>query len=337
MSSARSQILVKSPNDVVIVSALRTPITKGKKGGFKDTHPEYLLSHVLRAVYTRVRLDPALVEDVAVGNVLPLSGGATAARMAALHAGIPNTTAVNTVNRQCASGLAAMVQIANEIEAGQIDIGIGECFLALLLLQTQGSVGAGAESMTLHNGLRPPHSSFSPTILANQEAKDCLIPMGITSENVATDFNISREEQDAFAVLSFQKASAARRAGKFVDEIVPVPTKVKVTAQKDAKTTEVWQEVVVKEDDGIRDDVTASTLAKLKPAFIKTGSTHAGNASQVSDGAAAVLLARRSVAERLGLPILGKFVTAVTVGVEPRIMGVGPAYAIPKVGLTLSP
>jgi len=175
---------------------------------------------------------------------------------------------------------------------------------------------------------------FSAEVLENKLAKDCLIPMGFTSENVAHDFNLSRAEQDAFAAASFQKAAAALKAGRFRAEILPVKAKV-----IDPKTKTVT-EVLVDHDDGIREGVTVETLAKLKPAFTKDGSTHAGNASQVSDGAAAVLLARRSVAKRLGLPILGKFVAAATVGVPPRIMGVGPAYAIPKVlektGLSLS-
>lgn len=116
----------KQDNDVVVCCALRTAVTKGKKGGFKDTLPELLLSNVLRAVYERTGLDPSLIEDIAVGNVLPAAGGATAARMAALHAGIPDTTSINTVNRQCSSGLSAINQIANQITTGQIDIGIGE-------------------------------------------------------------------------------------------------------------------------------------------------------------------------------------------------------------------
>ncbi|KAI0083152.1 thiolase [Irpex rosettiformis] len=305
--SPKSRITAQNDNDVVIVAAVRSAITKGKKGGFKDTLPEEILSAVLRAVYAKVSLDPALIEDVSVGNVLPAGGGASAARMAALAAGIPNTSAVNTVNRQCSSGLTAISQIANEITTGQIDIGIG----------------AGVESMT-HGYGTGAISNFSEKVLANQEAEDCLIPMGITSENVAAEYNITRAVQDDFAAKSFQKAAAAQKAGKFKDEIVPITVKI-----VDPKT-EKEHEIVVDADDGIRDGVTAQSLGKLKPAFSATGTTHAGNASQVSDGAAAVLLARRSVAKRLGLPIVGKYVTSAVVGVPPRIMGVGPAYAIPK-------
>ncbi|KIL56893.1 hypothetical protein M378DRAFT_16666 [Amanita muscaria Koide BX008] len=307
-SGAKARILQKHDDDVVIVSAVRSAITKGRKGGFKDTNPEVILSHVLRAVYQRVGLDPKLIEDVSVGNVLPPAGGANAARIAALAAGIPNTTPLNTVNRQCSSGLTSINQIANEIRTGQIDIGIG----------------AGVESMTKGYGAAA-MAQFADELLENKEAEDCLLPMGITSENVAKDFGITREAQDRFAVASFQKAAAALKAGKFRAEIVPIKTKI-----VDPKT-EKEVEIVVDADDGIRDGVTYESLAKLKPAFAKDGTTHAGNASQVSDGAAAVLLARRSVAKRLGLPILGKFVSAAVVGVPPRIMGIGPAFAIPKV------
>ncbi|KAL1686705.1 Thiolase, N-terminal domain-containing protein [Schizophyllum commune] len=309
MSAARSKILQKNDNDVVIVAAVRTAMTKARKGGFSNTRPEELLSHVLRAVYRNVNLDPKLIEDVAVGNVLPPGGGATQARMAALHAGIPNTSAVNTVNRQCSSGLTAVNQIANEILAGEIDIGIG----------------SGVESMTFGYGPGAAPDGYSEEVLKTKEAEDCLIPMGITSENVAADFGIGRAEQDAFAAQSFQKAAAAQKAGKFRAEIVPVQTTV-----IDPKTEQA-RPVLVDADDGIREGVTPESLAKLKPAFSKTGTTHAGNASQVSDGAAAVLLTRRSVAKRLGLPVLGKWVAGAVVGVPPRIMGIGPAVAIPRV------
>ncbi|KAG5222602.1 3-ketoacyl-CoA thiolase with broad chain length specificity [Salix suchowensis] len=228
--TSQVRLIAKHDDDVVIVSA-------GKKGGFKDTRPEELLGGVLRSVLTKVNVDPKLIEDVAVGAVLPPGGGAGPARMAALYAGIPNTAAVNAVNRQCSSGLTAINQIANEIKTGQIDIGIG----------------AGVESMTFGYGA------------SSQEAEDCLIPMGITSENVAKDYGIGHH-----------------------------PLKVKVIDPK----TEEEREIVVEADDGIRDGVT-----------------------------------------RLGLPVLGKFNNASVVGVPPRVMGVGPAFAIPialkKAGITI--
>jgi acetyl-CoA acyltransferase 1 len=300
---------------------------QGKRGGFKDTRPEEILSGILRAVYTKVNLDPALIEDINVGNVLPPGGGAAAARMAALHAGIPVSTSMATVNRQCSSGLTAVNQIAAQIITGQIEIGIGKCWLAFpwRLSSDLSDTGAGVESMTFGYGPASMPDGWSETVLSNQDAEDCLLPMGITSENVATDYGITRAQQDAFAAKSFQKAAAAAKAGRFRDEIVPLKVN-----WVDPKTEQV-KEIVVAADDGIRDGVTAESLSKLKPAFKKDGTTHAGNASQVSDGAAAVLLARRSVAKRLGLPIVGKFVAASVAGVPPRVMGIGPAAAIPKV------
>ena len=297
-------VIFPLPFLVVIVSALRTPITKAKKGGLAEACPEDLLAAVFKGVIAESKIDPKLIEDVAVGNVLPPGGGATVARMAALYSGIPNTAAVNTLNRQCSSGLATVNQIAMEISSGQIDIGIG----------------AGVESMTQNYGAGVMPERFSDAVMENEEAADCLAPMGITSENVAEEFGVTRAKQDAFAAQSYQRAFKAQSEGKFKSEIVTVKY----------NDTD-GNERTVDKDDGIRDGVTAESLAKLKPAFKKDGTTHAGNASQVSDGAAAVLLARRSVAKKLGLPIKGKFVTAAVVGVPPKVMGIGPAYAIPKV------
>ncbi|TXT06044.1 hypothetical protein VHUM_03517 [Vanrija humicola] len=306
-SLGKARLLINSADDVVIVSAVRTPIAKGRKGGFKDAQTEDLLKAVLAESVKRAGVDPALIGDITVGNVLPPGGGATTARMAQLAAGIPYTVPINTVNRQCSSGLIAVIDVANAIKAGTIDIGIG----------------AGVESMTAHYGAATLPSKISEDVLAVPEAADCLIPMGITSENVAEQYKIPRSVQDEFAAKSFQKAEAAQKAGKFKSEIVPV--KVKWVDPK----TEEEKEVIIDSDEGIRGGVTAESLGKIKPAFKKDGATHAGNASQVSDGAAAVVLARRSVAQKLGLPILGKYVTSAVVGVPPNIMGVGPAFAIP--------
>ncbi|WVQ94188.1 hypothetical protein IAU59_001266 [Kwoniella sp. CBS 9459] len=308
-SLGRARLLINSADDVVVVSACRTAITKAKKGGFKDCLPEDLLGAVFVETLKRSKVDPSKIEDVAVGNVLPLGGGANVARMAQLYAGIPYTVPINTVNRQCSSGLTAVAQIANEIKSGEIDIGIG----------------AGVEHMTAHYGAGVLPERMSDEVLSNPEAADCLIPMGITSENVAKQYNVSRDVQDTFAANSFGKAADAQKLGKFKSEIVPV--KVKWSDPK----TEDEKEIIVDADDGIRAGVTKEGLSKLKPAFSKEGTTHAGNASQVSDGAAAVLLARRSVAQKLGLPILGKYVVSSVVGVPPKLMGIGPAFAIPKV------
>ncbi|PVV00274.1 hypothetical protein BB560_005351 [Smittium megazygosporum] len=307
-SASRSQIGVKSPDDVVIVSAVRTALTKGGKGGFKDTNAEYLLSCVLRAVLQRVNLDPALVDDVVVGNVLPPGGGASMARMAMLYAGYPESTSVMTVNRQCSSGLQAVAQTAAAIRDGTIEIG----------------VGAGAESMSKFYGAlgKSLAQQYNPEMLKQQNVRDCLLPMGTTSENVAHEFNITRSKQDSLAAASHARAAAAQRKGNFRDEIVPVATTI---IDKDGTK----RSVIISQDEGIRPETTVASLGKLKPVFKADGSTTAGNASQISDGAAAVLLMKRSRALELGLPIMGKFVTSAAVGVPPRVMGIGPAYAIP--------
>ncbi|EIE80258.1 hypothetical protein G6F46_008402 [Rhizopus delemar] len=305
-SNVANKIGVKSPEDVVIVAALRTAITRARKGGFKDTLPEEMLAGVFKGLIEQTKIDPAIVNDIAVGNVLPPGGGATNARMAALYAGFPETSSVNTVNRQCSSGLQAVVQIATAIQAGLIEVGIG----------------AGVESMTKNYGA----ASLSPTsekIADNcSSAADCLLPMGITSENVAAEFKVTRAKQDAFAAASHSKAVEAQKNGLFAAEIVPLEA---VVYDKDGNE----KKVIVDRDDGVRPGTTPEGLAKLKPVFDENGSTTAGNASQVSDGAAAVLLMKRKTAQKYGLPIIGKYITSAVVGVPPKIMGVGPAYAIP--------
>jgi acetyl-CoA acyltransferase 1 len=292
----------KSLDDVVIVAALRTPMTRARKGAFHATQQEELLGSVLKSLLRSSGLkDPSLIDDIIVGNVLPPFGGANQARMAALWAGIPSSTSIATVNRQCSSGLQACAQIAHAIQSGSIEIGIG----------------AGVESMTTNYGPKAMVDVYSEVILSNQEAEDCLIPMGITSENVAAKYGVSREKQDSFAALSHQKAARAQKNGHFKNEIAPVTIKV------DGK------DVTVTEDDGVRGDTTYEVLSKLKPAFKKDGTTTAGNSSQVTDGAAAVLLMKRRKAQELNLPIMGKWISFATKGVPPNIMGIGPAMAIP--------
>ncbi|KAI9493398.1 Thiolase, N-terminal domain-containing protein [Zychaea mexicana] len=312
-----NKVGVKSPEDVVIVSALRSAITRARKGGFKDTLPEEILSGVFQGVLKQTKIDPALVNDIAVGNVLPAGGGATNARMAALHAGFPETTSVNTVNRQCSSGLQAVVQIATAIQTGLIEVGIG----------------AGVESMTKNYGGGAMAATSEKIADSCAAAADCLMPMGITSENVAAEFNVTRAKQDAFAASSHAKAVVAQKNGWFKDEIVPLEATVE---DKDGNE----KTVIVDRDDGVRPGTTPEGLAKLRPAFDESGSTTAGNASQVSDGAAAVLLMKRKTAQKLGLPVLGKYITSAVVGVPPRVMGIGPAFAIPvaveRAGLKLS-
>ncbi|CAO3643660.1 unnamed protein product [Cunninghamella blakesleeana] len=316
-STAANKIGVKSPEDVVIVSALRSAITRARKGAFKDSLPEEILAGVFKGILEQTKIDPALVNDITVGTVLAQGGLATNSRMAALYAGFPESTSVSTCNRQCSSGLQAVVQIATAIQTGLIEIGIG----------------AGVESMTKNYGA----SSMAPTSEkiadGNAAAADCLIPMGITSENVAADFGITRQKQDEFSAHSHTKAVEAQKNGWFKDEIVPITATV---LDKDENESQV----VADRDDGVRPGTTAEKLGKLRPAFDEEGTTTAGSSSQVSDGAAAVLLMKRKTAEKLGLPIIGKYITSAVVGVPPRIMGVGPAYAIPvaveKAGITLN-
>ncbi|KAG1362507.1 3-ketoacyl-CoA thiolase 2, peroxisomal [Cocos nucifera] len=287
-------------------SACRTAICKSKRGGYKDTHPEDLLAPVLKALLDKTKLNPSEVGDIVVGTVLaPGSQRAIECRMAAFYAGFPETVPLKTVNRQCSSGLQAVADIAAAIKAGLYDIGIA----------------AGMESMTVNSSrLKGP---VNPRAEMFAQARDCLLPMGMTSEIVAQRYGITRREQDEAAVESHSRAAAATAAGKFKEEIIPVTTKI-----VDPKTGEEKQ-VTISVDDGIRPGTSMSVLAKLKPAFKKDGSTTAGNASQVSDGAGAVLLMRRDVAMQKGLPILGAFRSFVAVGVDPAVMGIGPAVAIP--------
>ncbi|MED6119676.1 3-ketoacyl-CoA thiolase 1, peroxisomal [Stylosanthes scabra] len=297
---------VPRDDDVVIVAAYRTAICKAKRGGFKDTLPDDLLASVLKAVIEKTNVDPSEVGDIVVGTVLgPGSERAIECRMAAFYAGFPEAVPLRTVNRQCSSGLQAVADVATYIRAGVYDIGIG----------------AGLECMSQDNisTIR----TANPKLEAFKQARDCLLPMGITSENVAKRYGVTRQEQDEAAVESHKRAAAARASGKFKDEIIPVSTKI-----VDPKTGEEKQ-IIVSADDGIRPNSNLSDLAKLKPAFQKDGSTTAGNASQVSDGAAAVLLMKRRIAVQKGLPIIGSFRSFAAVGVDPAVMGVGPAFAIP--------
>ncbi|PFH58038.1 hypothetical protein XA68_14241 [Ophiocordyceps unilateralis] len=303
----RQRLLEKRPDDVVVTACCRSALTKGGKGGFKDTQAADIMAGVLRAVADRASIDKALVEDICVGTVLAPGGGATEMRAASLVAGFPETTAVRTLNRQCSSGLQACVDVANQIKAGMIDVGIG----------------AGVESMSLQYGPSAV-TEFSEPFENHTEAANCKVPMGVLSEDMAKDLNITRASQDAFAASSYQKAVRAQREGLFDEEIVPLKVRY-----EDPKSGEV-KDITVARDDGIRDGITVESLAKIRPAFASDGSIHAGNASQISDGAAAVLMMRRSTAERLGQPILGKFVCAAIVGVKPLLMGQGPWKAIPR-------
>jgi acetyl-CoA acyltransferase 1 len=243
--------------------------------------------------------------------------------MAANHVGIPTTTSFSTVNRACASGLSAITNIANSIAVGQIDVGIA----------------GGMESMTRNYGSRAIPTQLWEDLKESpvKEARDCIMSMGITSENVAERYGVSRADQDAFAAESQKRAFKAQQDGLFDAEIVPVTTRwVDPEAPENVKT------VTVSKDDGIRGNTTVEKLASMKPAFKPDGTSTAGNSSQVSDGAAAALMMRRSTAAELGLTshIIGKWAGTQVAGCAPDEMGVGPAVAIPKLldytGITTS-
>ncbi|RLV90887.1 hypothetical protein JA1_004278 [Spathaspora sp. JA1] len=313
--TSKQALLQKNPDDVVIVGAYRTALTKGFKGSFKDVTTDYILTHFLKEFINKTGVDPSLIEDVAMGNVLNQAAGATEHRGACLAAGIPYTSGLIAINRFCSSGLMAISDIANKIRVGEIDCGIA----------------GGVESMSKNYSPSTLTPKVDARLVKDPEMAKCLIPMGYTNENVANKYNISRERQDVFAADSYQKASKAVKTGAFKDEILPIKS---VLRSKDGQETEI----IVDSDEGPREGVTPESLSKIRPAF--KGTTHAGNASQISDGAAAVLLMRRSVAEAKGYTIQAKYIGCAVSGVPPEIMGVGPAYAIPEVlkrnGLTVS-
>ncbi|KAG6818071.1 hypothetical protein H0H87_009226 [Tephrocybe sp. NHM501043] len=304
-SSGRAVLERRSPDDVVITMAIRSPLCKAKKGGFRDARTDELMLEIYKQSIAHSGVEPSLVEDICVGTVLTPEA-MYVARAAALAAGFPESVPVQVVNRFCSSGLMAVTTIANQIRSGQIEMGLA----------------VGVESMSENPDNGGP--SQSDLISMNPAAKDCKERMGWTSENVASDFNITREEQDEYAAISFQRAEKAQKAGYFAKEIVPF-----TVFQKDPSTGKRKQ-VVVTADDGIRGGTTKESLARIRPAFPQWGqsTTTGGNASQITDGAAAVLLMKRRKAVELGLTILAKHHTTALAGVPPRIMGVGPVYAI---------
>jgi acetyl-CoA acyltransferase 1 len=258
--SSLSNIQSKNADDIVITLAVRTPLTKAKKGGMKDTTLEYIIYALLKQVRQRSNLDPALVEDICFGNVSDAKA-AYKLRAAALAAGFPNTAGASSVNRFCSSGLKSTADIAHSIANGSIEIGIA----------------GGVESMSIGgDALDKP---FDEAVTSqSQEAADCMQPMGWTSENVSNDFNVTRELMDAYAAESFQRAEKAQKEGLFDDEIVPIATRVKTPEGE-------WKEVTLTKDEGIRPGTTKESLGKIRSAFPQWGgATTGGNASQVTDG-----------------------------------------------------
>ncbi len=297
--------------DAVIVAAVRTAVGKAPKGSLKDTRPDDLAAIVIKEAVRRAGIDPAEVDDVIMGCAFPEGvQGMNVARVALLKAGLPTSVPGMTINRFCSSGLQAIAIAAEKIMCGYADI----------------VVAGGTESMSMvpMGGLSQP---------ANSEMMDTMpgvyLGMGLTAEEVARRWNISREEQDEFAYQSHMKAAKAIREGKFEAEIVPVKTRVLRTLPN-GRTQEV--EIEFKVDEGVRPDTTLEGLAKLKPAFTPPGkgTVTAGNSSQMSDGAAAVVVMSDKKAAELGLKPMAVFRGYAVGAVDPEIMGIGPTVAVPK-------
>ncbi|MGZ9711821.1 acetyl-CoA C-acyltransferase [Glaciimonas sp. GNP009] len=303
--------MTKQLQDAYIVAATRTPIGKAPRGMFKNTRPDDLLVRVLQSVMAQVPdLDPKLVEDAIIGCSFPEGAqGLNMARNGILLAGLPNTIGGVTVNRYCASGITAIAMAADRIRVGQADV----------------MIAGGAESMSM-----VPMMGFHPSVNMNvfkDENIGMAYGMGLTAENVAKQWKVSRESQDAFALLSHQKAIAAQLAGEFDDETTSVDIIERfpnlVTGQIDISTR------TVNRDEGARAESTLAALAKLKPVFSPKGSVTAGNSSQTSDGAGALILVSEKILKQFNLTPLARFASFAVRGVPPEIMGIGPKEAIP--------
>lgn len=305
--------------EAVIVAGVRTAVGKAPKGTLKDTRPDDIGASVIKEVLARTPgLEPKLIDDVIMGCAFPEGEqGMNVARNVTLRAGLPTSVPAMTVNRYCSSGLQTIAMAAERIMVGSADV----------------IIAGGIESMSMipMGGGKP---SPNPWLMENMP--EAYMPMGLTAEEVATRFNITREEQDQFALLSHQRAFKAIQDGKYKDEIVPLTVKKTYINEKGKPVTE---EIIFDTDEGVRPDTSIEGLAKLKPAFKATGTVTAGNSSQTSDGAAAVMIMSREKAEELGLQPIAKYVTFAVTGVDPDIMGVGPKEAIPKAlkqaGLTI--
>lgn len=305
---------MKPIQDAYIVAATRLPV--GKKGGmFRTTRPDDMLAHALQTVLAQVpQLDPALVEDVIVGCAMPeAEQGMNVARIGALLAGLPETVPGLTINRFCSSGLQAVADAAARIRLGEAEV----------------MLAAGTETMSLMSQMMGNKVSLNPAIFEGNDHLAIAYGMGLTAEKVAQRWGVSREDQDAFALASHQKAAAARAAGHFRAEISPYTVRAHVPDL--ASGTVRILEQVCDQDEGPRLDASLEKLAKLKPVFAAGGSVTAGNSSQMSDGAGAVLLVSEAVLKRFNLQPLARFAGFAVAGVPPEVMGIGPIAAIPKV------
>ena len=300
-----------------ILAAYRTPGCRAKKGTLKDVRPDDLAAAAIKGLLERTGINPHDVEDIIIGCAFPeAEQGMNFARVAAMKAGVPIEVPAQTVNRFCSSGLQTIATAAERIMAGFAD-----CIIA-----------GGAESMTMIP-LGGGKYSANPSLMASWP--EAFASMGITAELVAEKYGITREQQDAFAAASHAKAAAAIAAGKFKDEIIPVEIENCVLVNGKMKRSKELADI----DDGVRSDTTTAALAKLKPAFKATGTVTAGNTSQMTDGAAAVLVVSEDYLTKIGKKALARFVAFAVKGVPPELMGIGPVAAIPAAlklaGLTL--
>ncbi len=295
--------------EVVIASSVRTAVGKAYKGTLRATRPDDLAAVAIKGALERVpQLDPKEIEDVVLGCAMPeAEQGMNVARIASLRAGLPVEVSAMTINRFCSSGLQAIALVADRIAAGAYDV----------------AVAGGTESMTMIP-MGGHKVSANPWLVDNYP--DSYLSMGLTAERLAKRYGITREQADEFSLQSHQKALAAIQAGKFEDEIVPVP--VSFTTPNGSKPKRI--DIVFKVDEGPRADTTLEALGALKPAFHVHGTVTAGNSSQMSDGAAAAVVMSAERAKALGIKPLGRFVAFATAGYKPEEMGVGPVYAIPK-------
>ncbi|MBM5570463.1 MULTISPECIES: acetyl-CoA C-acyltransferase [Deefgea] len=313
----------KQIQEAYIVAAVRTPVGKAPRGMMKGVRPDDLLAHVLKAAMAQVpNLDPALVADVVAGCAMPEGEqGMNVARIGALLAGLPNTVGGITINRFCSSGINAVSLAADKIRLGEADV----------------MIAAGTESMSMvpmgGNKL-----SLGASIYETDENVAIAYGMGLTAEKVAQQWQVSREDQDAFAVESHRRALAATAAGKFTAEIAPLDVTYRIPNLATGEVELVNKTLL--QDEGPRADTSAEGLAKLKTVFAAKGSVTAGNSSQMSDGAAALILVSEKILKEFNLTPLAKYVTFAVKGVPPEIMGIGPKEAIPaalkQAGLNLA-